>query len=207
MTLPVTGSTAHRVEFDTSRSINVARWDIGAIIVEEASVLTGSGPEKAIDFSTSSFWQSESGLITDQWIKVELTGLGLHTVEKVFIEAGSGSNGINNFEFRVSTTGTDDADFTTVLTGAVPQSSSGQEFTLTTPASARYVQLFAIDNHGHSTQLRVEQFKVLDGSAINVAQLEDGASIADFSSVATSNGGARAIHVSTRSFWSPPKYV
>jgi hypothetical protein len=116
------------------------------------NTFTSVRPENAIDNSASSGWVTADGQITNQWIKVNLTGNGLHVVDRVMLKGAATNNGLRDFEIRVSTTGSADADFTTIFTGTVPQDSNVHEFTFA-PAQAAYVQLFVRNNWGYATNM------------------------------------------------------
>ncbi|NIS81747.1 MAG: tandem-95 repeat protein, partial [Anaerolineales bacterium] len=196
-----------RARFSVGKPSNVARSSDGASIVDFSSVWSASTshqPENAIDNNVSSAWSTGSGQVTDQWIKVQLTGGEPHVVDRVVLRGSSSNNGIKNFEIRVSTTGTADADFTTVLVESLPQDNEFHEFTFA-PTSAAYIQLFILDNWGSGSNIGVRHFEVWtrdrEGGIVSLFEGPP-ASIAGVSS--ESSVGTRAelaIDLSSSSIW------
>lgn len=138
-------------------------------------------PENAIDDNTGTYWRPASGQITDQWIKVDLSGSS-HTIDRVQLQSRTSGVAVRDFEIRVSTTTADDAAFTTVFSGTAANNSTLQEFSFA-PTEARYVQLFIKNNHGNTCCTDVSVFKVLTTDGANVARLEGvGAAVIDYSS-------------------------
>ncbi len=117
----------------------------------------------AIDGSVSSGWSSASGQVTNQWIKIGFEQNTAHNIGEVVIDPGpaNDSNDIKDFQIRVSTTGTDDADFTTVYSGTVQQKQVLQRFQFPQTVPARYVELYALDNYGGSGSIDVAEFEVV----------------------------------------------
>lgn len=165
--------------FAPSKGMNVAQLEDGARLVGSSG---GANPEYAIDSGTS-YWRSDYGETTNQWIKVELTGETTHVIDRVKLQgyyAGFTSN-VKDFEIRVATTGTDDADFTTVFSGTVLQEDRLQEFTFA-PVTAGYVQLVVVTNWGDSGYATANNFQVLtrdrEGGIVSLLEGEAMASIA-----------------------------
>lgn len=189
------------------RRLNAAQLEDGAAIAGFSSVWSTSTtyrPENAIDNSQSTVWRTASGQPTNQWIKVQLAGTGIHILDRVILRGSSSTPGLRNFEIRVSTTGTDDADFTTVFTGTVPQDSLAHTFTMP-PVAARYVQLFVLDNYGAS-YTEVYYFQALtrarEGGIVSALEGPP-ASIAAFSSQNTSLPASNAIDENSSTYWRP----
>ncbi len=149
--------------FTVSSGNNVALHEDGANIVAYSSVYgpaTSYQPKNAIDSNPNTFWYTGNRQTTDQWITIELTGDTMPVINRVVIQGSSSTTGIQNFEIRVSTTDTDNAAFTTVLTGVVPQENAPYECTFE-PIHARYVQLVVLNNWGNSRYTRVGHVQVL----------------------------------------------
>jgi PKD repeat protein len=181
-----------RTMYYTTEGDDILRYDIVADVqlpdfVPDQTVATNrflpradSLPENAIDADVNSTWLTEVTLATNEWFIVDLIG-ETQTIKGVFIEGSTSLQAVRNFHVQVSTTGTDEADFTTVLTEVSPRNNIGASFTF--PAvDARFVRLFAIDNYGGSN-IGVNQFKVFNTADQNVASLEGGATIVGVSSV------------------------
>jgi uncharacterized repeat protein (TIGR01451 family) len=166
--------------FSIGKEMNVALHEDGASI---AGVSSGTGAENIIR-SGRGIWSTAPGQVTNQWVKVQLVGGSAHVVSRVAIQGSSSTPGLKDFQIRVSTTGAADADFTTVMTGTMPQDNNVHEFTFA-PVSARYVQLFVANNWGNPTNIYVLWFQVWtrDGQG-GIVSLREGspASVAGFSS-------------------------
>lgn len=112
-------------------------------------------------------WESASGQVTNQWVKVQLAGGKTYNVSEVIIDPASTHDAppvpaadLKDFEIRVSTTGTADADFTTVFTGTCQDTDTLQHFPLPAPVKAKYVELFARDNYGSPDWLAVAELEI-----------------------------------------------
>jgi PKD repeat protein len=154
----------------TPDGANVARREgVGAFAIAASSQANASiGPEKAIDFSSSTYWQTANGQVTNQWFKVRLIEGAPYLIDRVRLEAPVGIYSPKNFEIRVSNASPADTDFVTVFTGTLPNDGLSHWFTF--PAvEARYVQLFIRDNYG-ATVVQVKTFQVyspeLGGAAV-----------------------------------------
>ena len=200
-------SAAPIASFAAAKDLNVAQLEDGATVVDFSSVWSSSTtfqPENAIDYSTSSYWRTGSGEITNQWLKVRLTGERQHAIERVVLRGSSLSYGMREFEVRVSTTGSADADFTTILTGTVPQDNNLHTFTFD-PVPARYVQLNVLNNHGHNSEIRIYHFEVRtrdrEGGIVSLFEGPP-ATIIDYSSQrVASESPERMIEANTSSYW------
>ena len=144
----ITILNAPSAAFTVGKDMNVASLGDGASIIDYSSVYgtqINYRPENAIDGSTSSQWITGNGQPTDQWIKVALTGDTTHVIDRVILRGYTSDASIRDFQIRVSNDGTDDANFTTVFSGTLPQVIANYEFTFA-PVTARYVQLYIVDN-------------------------------------------------------------
>ena len=146
-------------EFTTGKRMNIASLYTGASIVDFSSVYNYM-PENAIDESTSTRWQSAAYQTTNQSITVALPGESIPVIDGVRLYSTGTTSQVKNFEIRVSSDGTDDEDFTTVLSAQLPQKSGFHQFDFT-PVSARYIQLYIIDNWGYNYSVSVIEFEVL----------------------------------------------
>ncbi|HLO29546.1 MAG TPA: PKD domain-containing protein [Anaerolineales bacterium] len=144
----------------TPDGANVARDEsVGAFVMAASTqATTSTGPEKAIDFSSSTYWQTASGQVTNQWFKVRLIEGAPYFIDRVRLEAPLGGNSPKDFEIRVSNATLADADFATIFTATLP--SDGLSHWFIFPAvEARYVQLF-IRNNYNGTAIQVKGFQV-----------------------------------------------
>jgi DNA-binding beta-propeller fold protein YncE len=111
-------------------------------------------------------WISATGKTKNQWVKAGfLLGHSYRIAEVVIDPAATGgapaSEDLKDFDIRVSTTGTSDADFTSVFQGTCKQSNSLQRFTLPVPVLARYVELVALDNYGSAKGVAVAEWELV----------------------------------------------
>ncbi|MBV7330997.1 discoidin domain-containing protein [Chloroflexi bacterium TSY] len=206
--LNLTVSPLPVARFSSSKGLNVAQLEDGASIADFSSVFSdfaGYQPENAIDYSTSANWLTGSGQVTDQWIKVALIGEQRHVVDRVILGGTSNNVSLKDFEVRVSTTGVAETDFTTVLTGTVPQDSKLHEFTFD-PVQARYVQLFIKNNHGGS-YIQVNHFQVWtrdrQGGIVSLREGPPASIVAASSQCCPANAPEKAIDEIPGSAWFP----
>ena len=121
------------------------------------------------DGNLSTGWESNSGSVTDQWVKIGFAGGKTFQISKVLIDPAAtrgdpSTADLKDFEIRVSTTGTSDGDFVTVLRGTCQQKATLQPFPLPHPVAARYVELYALDNYGSPDWIAVAEFEVVSPS-------------------------------------------
>lgn len=122
-------------------------------------------------------WSTAPGQAADQWVILSLGDAPAYNVTSVIIDPGAtgghpDANDLKDFQIRISTTGTAEADFQTVLTGQTMQQHKLQTFPLPQQAFSahvagngvvvKYVELRAMTSYG--------------GNAIDVAELEVSAS-------------------------------
>ena len=111
-------------------------------------------------------WASAQGKTTNQWLKLGFKDSQTYLVDAVVIDPAAtqgrpASEDLKDFEIRVSTTGLDDAAFTTVFTGTARQSATLQLFKFPQAVPARYVELYARDNYGSTDSVTVAEFLVV----------------------------------------------
>ncbi|MGA1842254.1 MAG: PKD domain-containing protein, partial [bacterium] len=173
----------------------------------KASVVGSSGwagnlsPENMLDDSPATAWYSAYNETTDQWVKVELGGGKIYTINRVRLQTSQANYGIKDFEIRVSSTTADDSKFTAVFTGTAANNTDLQEFSFT-PVEARYVQLFVKENYG-GRSIYVSTFQVLTPDGANAARLEGvGAFVVGYSNQQSAAYGAeKAIDFSPSTLW------
>jgi len=127
-------------------------------------------PKLIIDGRLDTGWLSDSGQVTNQWIKIALPGNTIHTITEVIIDPASTEHGnpavpqadLRHFEIRVSTTDTADASFTPVTPQLECQDKDVlQTFKLSSPVQAKYVELYMYDNWGSPDWIAVAEMEVV----------------------------------------------
>ncbi len=149
------------ISFTASKEMSVAKLSEGASITEYSSVYSTASsyqPQNLIDESTSSSWRTASGQASDQWVTIDLAGDLPHSISKVKFYKTNSSYNLKNFEIRISVNG---IEFTTVLTGTLPEETGWYEFDISPVIAARYVQLYVIDSQGSASYLIIPHFEVL----------------------------------------------
>jgi len=109
---------------------------------------------------------SAAGQTSNQWLKIGFGQNTPYSIGAVVVDPGAThghptSNDLKDFQIRVSTTGTDDADFTTVFSGTAKKSHQLQRFVFPQAVSARYIELFAVDNYGGTGSIDVAEFEAV----------------------------------------------
>lgn len=142
----------------------------GGTIVGYSSQYQGAGDrwhvEHVNDGLLSEGWETANGKVKNQWVKFGFQGGNFYRISDVIIDPAAthgdppGAD-LKDFEVRVSSTGPDDASFTTVLRGTCRQEDSLQRFTLSVPVRARYIELVASDNYGDPMRLAVAEFEAV----------------------------------------------
>lgn len=170
------------VAFRPSDGLNTAR--LGEAVVHSYSSHRGSAvPERAIDALSNTAWSADGAAA--QWLRVRLVGGVSHVIDRVVLRGRGTNSGLRNFEIRVSTTGSEAADFSTVLSAELPQDNSDHAFDLPSPVQARFVELYAVDNWGNTVATDVFSFEVhsrpRQGGIVSL--LGAGAEVAEVSSV------------------------
>jgi PKD repeat protein len=148
----------------TPDGANAARLGgVGAFVVA-SSGQNSSGPTfspaNAVDgdpINTS--WYTLNGQTTNQWLKLLLTDGVPYLIDRVALVGTGGTDGIKDFQIRVSTTTSDDSAFTTIASGTLPEDNQTHWISLP-PTSAKYVELFILDNYGLTAYVRVPDFEV-----------------------------------------------
>jgi hypothetical protein len=143
---------------------NLASTFEGASLASFSShVLPSFAAGNVLDDNPNTAWQTVPGLITDQFVIVQLPGPGLRMIDRVrLLNPFSGGTAVRNFEVRVSTTTADLGAFTTVLVERAAEIDRFQEFRLPSRIPARFVQLLARDNHGSTNSVQLRSFEVVD---------------------------------------------
>lgn len=146
--------------------------------------------ELALDGNPVSVWRTASGAVTNQWVKVRLSGGVSHRVFGVRISPDP-STAPRNFEVRVSNTTSVDTAFTTVVSGILSAAGTVQEFVFPT-VDARYVEFRWLSGYA-ATNIAVRDLEVL-------AETEAGAILRGASSQASP--AAQALDANPAGFWS-----
>lgn len=147
----------------------------GGTIVGYSSQRQGPGTAGKIrhinDGLLSQGWESADGQVANQWVKIGFLGGNFYRLSAVIIDPaatfGSPANAaLKDFQIRVSSTGTDDASFTTVFQGRCRLEDSLQRFIFATPVRARYVELVAQDNYGNPQRIAVAEWEVVANTSL-----------------------------------------
>jgi hypothetical protein len=150
---------------------NVALDGSGGRVMASSSQRPASGgvtfsPANVIDGNLATDWESAQGQVTNQWVKIALAGTHPHHLYEVLIDpaaagAYNSSADLKDFEIRVSTTGTSDSDFHTVMRGSCQATNHLQRFKLPAYVASRYVELYAVSNHGSAQHVAVTEFEAV----------------------------------------------
>lgn len=142
----------------------------GGAIKAFSSQREGSGPSGKVehihDGLLSQGWESATGKVVNQYVKVGFLGGNFYRVASVIIDPAAtygdpSSEDLKDFEIRVSTTDAADASFTTVFRGRCRQSASLQKFTFPVAQRARYVELVTLTNYGSPARVAVAEWEVV----------------------------------------------
>ena len=119
-----------------------------------------------IDGSLDDGWSTATGQVSNQWVKIGFGQNTPHSIGAVAIDPGAthghpAANDLKDFQVRVSTTGTDDADFTTVFSGTTKHVHSLQRFVFPQPVPARYIELVAVNNYGGTDSIDIAEFEAV----------------------------------------------
>ncbi len=151
---------------------NVALDANGGKVVEDSSQYSGASQGDTwyafhiIDGRLDFGWESASGKTTNQWVKIRLAGNKVQQLTKVLIDPAAtqgdpSSADLKDFQIRVSTTGSSDADFTTVLRGTCKQQNQLQTFPFDKPVAAKYLELYALNNYGSPDWIAVAELEAI----------------------------------------------
>jgi len=111
-------------------------------------------------------WISAAGKTANQFVKVGFLLGNTYRISDVIIDpaatgGASSKEDLKDFEIRVSTTGTSNANFTSVFQGTCKRSDRLQHFTFPVPVLARYVELVALNNYGSARGVAVAEWEVV----------------------------------------------
>jgi sugar lactone lactonase YvrE len=147
----------------------------GGTVAGFSSQREGSGDQGHVahinDGLLSEGWETASGQVTNQFVKIGFLGGNFYRISDVIIDPAAtygdpASEDLKDFEIRISSTGTDDASFTTVFRGTCQQKDELQRFTLPVPVRAKYVELVALDNYGSPQRLAVAEWEVVANTSL-----------------------------------------
>lgn len=187
--------------FGVAGGLNVARASDGAVVHGFSSVYGGSTSyraDNAIDDSAGTFWYTASG--TDQWLTLGLVPGGPHVIDRLVVRGAP--DGPRNVELQVSTTGTDDDDFATVVSGQVTNQARDHEFTFA-PTQAAHARV-RIHDGWYTSRIRVSHIGIHERDRVGglVSLSEGPPATADAASTySTSFPASSAIDRSASSSW------
>ena len=161
--------------FSTSEGLNIVNLDEGTTLVSHdgsvpfMSYGTGVG---VLNWSTGNANQSIVFDLRD----------GIQVIDRVQLNGRPDTRGPRNIEVAVSTTGTAETDFTTVLQAELALQGGLQVFSFA-PSAARFVRFTVVTNWGHHSETGLQNLSLWTrnhpGGAVGIWQL--GASVADAS--------------------------
>jgi hypothetical protein len=147
--------------FTASKGRNVAEAGDGASLVAFSSQFDslGSSAANVINGGSSGVWTSAFGQTTNQFVKVQVAQ-SPQVIQQVVLKTAGGRNDPRDIQIRVSSTTSDDAAFTTVLTTQYPQNTTSATFAIGSVA-ARFVELLVVDNWGDNGTTSVSKLQAL----------------------------------------------
>jgi hypothetical protein len=155
------------IALDTSggRIVGVSS-DAGGMGKGEYGAIPYGAAANLIDGRLDAGWESASGTVAGQWVKVGFSGDAVQPVSEVIVDPATWASEptttyLKDFEIRVSTATTDAYDFHVVLHATCRQSATLQHFKLPSGTSARYVQLVALSNYGSPLHVGVAELEVV----------------------------------------------
>ena len=119
-----------------------------------------------IDYATNDGgWVTANGQTTGRFAIIRLDGGNTYLIDRIRIQpmARSLTQRVKDFAVDVSTTTTDNAAFTTVLTATAANNGNLQEFILPTPVFAKYIRYRPLTNQGSSAGIGTDVLKVMTG--------------------------------------------
>ncbi|MCC5949121.1 MAG: PKD domain-containing protein, partial [Nitriliruptoraceae bacterium] len=171
-----------------------------ARIIEASSVSTvASLQAENVLLPDNSAWASASGQTTDQFLRVELGGVGTHLIDTVRLRGSTSTWSVRSFEVLVSEDGT---TWTSAVSGELPRNAELHDFTFA-PRPARFLELRAADNHGSPSSMRLSELQAVTTAGLQVADGDSGVGAGITSASAHSGGNLpeNAIGVSPTSRW------
>lgn len=148
----------------TSSGRNVALLEAGTTVLSVSSQDSTNrfSPQNMINYSpTDNPWLTAAGQTTGQYTVLQLAAGGTYLIDRVRLMPDTRSTArVKDFAIDVSTTTTDDAAFTTVLTATAADSATLQDFQLPQPTEAKYVKYRPLNNRG-GTQIGTRQLKIM----------------------------------------------
>jgi PKD repeat protein len=166
---------------ETVSGRNLALSELGATVHSySGQYSTGFPATTLIDAPTNnSYWASPNG-VTSSWIKIDLAGESPRQLDLVRVTPAGGSERVRDLEILVSTTGTDDGDFTLVQQATVPNLDLPFDVFLDNPRPAKYVMVRFLNNRGSGCCVSALQLKAFtgqeDGLTVRFQNLTYGAS-------------------------------
>jgi hypothetical protein len=152
------------VPFEENLALDANGGFVAGVSSQDITTRPSWRPAYVNDGRTNRGWRTGIGDVKDQWIIVGLKHT--YSISGVVINPASAgesdfSNDLRNFSIAVSTTGTDDADFHTVLTNMTVPGNKLQRFTFDNRVTAKYVELLATDNYGGTSGIGVAELEVV----------------------------------------------
>ena len=139
----------------------------GQVIHASSQRSPGTGGANHIhDGLLSQGWETATGRVSNQSVTIGFLGNTFYRISDIIIDPAAtygdaSSEDLKDFAIRVSTTGSDDASFTTVFHGTCKRQDSLQHFHLPVPERAKYIQLVATNNYGSTQRLAVAELEIV----------------------------------------------
>lgn len=181
---PASASTAPTAAFAPVGGRDVAAITSGANVVAFSSQHDANHSPQAMLDARAGYWDypwaTALNQITNQFVKIELSGGIAHTIDRVRVQPRPGwaDQRVKDFEVWVSTTTADDIEFVKVLTATAADNGDLQEFLLPAgPVAAKYVMYKPLNNRGSCCHISTQRFQALTGAENhrNVGLFEAGA--------------------------------
>ena len=110
---------------------------------------TNYPPTRLIDGDPSTLpWLTPNG-VTQGWVKITLSNGDPRMIDRIRLQPRQGGQKVKDFQVAVSATGTDDADFVTVLTATAADNENLQTFLLPYPMPAKHLLYRVLRNRAN----------------------------------------------------------
>lgn len=169
---------------------NVALLESGATVLSSSGSYDGyHTPQAMLDYSTAPYYPWATSGTTGQYVKFALAGSKTYLIDKVQImpRIEYAEQRVKDFEIAVSTTTTDNAAFTTVLTATAANNGTLQDFQLPEPVMAKYIMYRPLTRQstGGTCCISTQQLKINTG--------QEGGATVHFQNLSTADTGSSIV--------------
>lgn len=140
----------------------VSLLEDGAQIVGYSSVNSANPadqPQNAIDLNPASSWCTANGMVTDQWIKVQLRGSQTFLVDRLVIKSAGNLFSPKDIQLWTTASGSADADFHLAFSGTARKDNRVLTFDFP-PVEARFVKLVVKNAWNNYAYIQIHQVQV-----------------------------------------------